>query len=183
MEFISVHQWNQGLWEEVSPIYYEAFAGKSPKPEKVIRNMVRKQICWLHAMVEGDEVLAMAVTGELTDLQAIVIDYLAVRKDLRRKGIGFRMLDYLKEWAGELGKVNYFVIEAESDDSAESAALMKFWTSCGFLATDYIHHYIWVPERYRALYININPNEPFQGSGEELFKYIGEFHKASFSGA
>ena len=183
MELISVQQWDQALWEKVSQIYFEAFAGKSPKPEKVIGNMFRKQICWLHALVEGDEVLAMAITGELKELQAIVIDYLAVPENLRGKGIGHRMMEYLREWAGEQGKVKYLVIEAETDDSVESAVLMKFWTSCGFLATDYVHHYIWVPERYRALYLNIKPSEPYLGSGEELFKYIGEFHKASFSSA
>lgn len=88
MEFMTFDQWNEDIWEEVSPIYEQAFADKGAKPEKIIRNMFRKQICFLHVCLIDGRAAAMALTGKLKGTESLLIDYLAVKNELRGLGNG-----------------------------------------------------------------------------------------------
>ena len=183
MEFETINQWDEKEWDKVSSIYLEAFANKGGKPEKILRNMFRKQICYLHMAVEGEQVVAMALTGNLKGSAVLLIDYLAVSKDERGKGIGHTMLEYIKKWSITDEKFESLLIEVEADTSKENLARIGFWKNFGFVLTTYIHHYIWVPEPYQAMYFKLQNNTSIPESGEELFGYIGEFHKASYQGS
>jgi GNAT superfamily N-acetyltransferase len=183
MAFKTVNYWDEKLWQQVNGIYLQAFAEKGAKPEKIIRNMFRKQICFLHMAIEGEEVLAMALTGKLKSLQVLLIDYLAVREDLRGEGIGDKLLDYIKKWSIVDGDFEGLLIEVEAEVIPENLARIDFWEKSGFTLTSYIHHYIWVHEPYRAMYLKLQPDAALHDNGEELFKYIGEFHKASYQGS
>lgn len=183
MKFNTFSEWDETLWAQAAAIYEPAFAGKGAKPAKVIRNMFRNKICFLHLGTEDGKAVAMALTGELHGIGALVLDYLAVHQDLQHRGIGQEMIKYIKDWALNDQHFNGLVIEVEADENPENRARIHFWEKCGFTLTDYIHHYIWVPEPYRAMYLHMVPDTKLPKNGQELFHYISLFHKASFQGA
>lgn len=179
MEFITIENWDQRLWQKARTIYFDSFGEKSAKPEKIIKNMFRKKLCFLHLMMDGDVAIAMALTGKAKNSSILIIDYLAVLKSLRGKGLGHKLVGYIKEWC----RGNHFysiLIEIESEKSTENLDRKNFWLKCGFSLTDYIHTYIWVPEPYQAMYLKLSETFILPNSGEELFRYITDFHKKSF---
>ncbi|MDQ0200116.1 GNAT family N-acetyltransferase [Neobacillus ginsengisoli] len=180
MKLITIDQWDKEIWEMASPVYQQAFGGKGAKPEKIIQNMLMKRICYLHLAIIGEDVLGMALTGKLKGTSALLIDYLTVHKDWRNKGLGLKIMDLLKDWAATEGNFDSMVIEVESDKHPQNAARIQFWEKCGFSLTEYIHHYKWVPESYQAMYLKLHIDSLLPIEGEVLFKYIGEFHKASY---
>jgi len=183
LEFKTINQWDYQLWDnQVGPIYHQAFDGKGAKPEKIIRNMFRKQICELHIATLGSQIVAMALTGNLEGSDALIIDYLAVDKGWQHRGIGMNMMNYIHEWSMSKAHMKSLVIEVESEETPETLARNHFWEKCGFTLTEYVHDYIWVPESYRAMYLKLVPDTNLPEKGEELFKYIESFHKASYQG-
>ncbi|MGG1675514.1 GNAT family N-acetyltransferase [Neobacillus sp. NRS-1170] len=180
MIFETIHQWDEKIWEMVSPIYHHAFAEKGAKPEKIIRNMFRKEICFLHLGFVGEQIVSMSLTGKLKGTQALLIDYLAVHHDYQNQGYGLKTIKYIKEWSKTSGSFDSMVIEVESEATPENLVRIHFWQKCGFVLTDYIHHYIWVPEPYQAMFLKLSNDAEIQGHGKLLFKYIGQFHKASY---
>lgn len=142
--------------------------------------MFRKKICFLHTMEDKEEVLAMAITGKLNGLNALLIDYLTVREGKRGMGFGLKMVEFLKDWTLSEKKWNGAVIEVEAEKTSENLARIQFWKRCSFQLTDYIHHYIWVPEPYQAMYWELQEEPVLPKNGKELFRFIGNFHKASF---
>ncbi|MEH7108621.1 GNAT family N-acetyltransferase [Bacillus sp. JJ1764] len=182
MEFRTYDYWDDKIWAEAGPIYEKAFAGKGAKPEKVIRNMFKKQICFLQIGLIDEKAVAIALTGKLPGNHGLVIDYMAVREDWQHLGIGREMVDRIKYWAISKNEIERMMIEVEAESTAENLSRIHFWENCGFSLSDYVHHYIWVPEPYKAMYLDLVPGT-FLQSGKELFQYIGQFHKFSFQGA
>lgn len=180
LEFQTLEKWSQEVWNQISPIYHQAFDGKGAKPEKIIHNMFRKQLCYLHLAFEESKVAAMAITGKLEGIDALIIDYLAVDSKYQHRGIGMKMMEYIREWSMNKINVKSLVIEVESANTPETLARNQFWEKCGFTMTEYIHDYIWVPESYRAMYLKMVPDTNVPEQGEKLFKYIEKFHKTSY---
>lgn len=183
MEFKTIYQWDEKLWTEVGPIYLQAFAEKGAKPEKIIRNMFRKQICFLHFGIAEDEIVSMALTGKMEGTSCLLIDYLAVHEKWQKLGLGMKLLEYIQEWSLYEGGCDSLIIEVESDETRENLARINFWKKCGFKLTDYIHHYIWVPEPYQAMYLKLQTDAILPEDGKDLFKNIGQFHKESYQGS
>ncbi|MCM3764558.1 GNAT family N-acetyltransferase [Neobacillus niacini] len=183
MQVKTVDSWNEELCKQVSRIYEQAFAGKGAKPEKILRNMFRKKLCFLHVGFIEDEVVAMAITGELKGIEALLIDYLAVDEGFQHRGIGLQMVEMIKDWCLSDGRFNGMVIETEADMTPDNLARIQFWKKCGFTITDYVHHYIWVPETYRAMFVKLVSDSVLPDNGEQVFRFIGMFHKASYQGA
>jgi GNAT superfamily N-acetyltransferase len=183
MEFYTIDYWDELKWQQVSPIYSQAFSEKGAKPEKIIRNMFRKGLCYLHVGTENDQVKVMSLTGRLNGVQSLLIDYLAVREEDRGKGNGLKMMEYISSWSLTDDQFTSHLIEVESEETPENLARIAFWKKCGFQLTDYIHHYIWVPEPYLAMYHKLDPSSTLPVDGKQLFKYISQFHKTSYGGA
>ncbi|WP_066304969.1 GNAT family N-acetyltransferase [Bacillus sp. FJAT-29814] len=183
MQVRIVDSWDEELWKQVSRIYEQAFAGKGAKPEKILRNMFRKKLCFLHVGFIEDEVVAMAFTGELKGVGALLIDYLAVEEGFQHRGIGLQMVEMIKDWCLSDGRFNSIVIETEADPTPDNLARIQFWKNCGFTITDYVHYYIWVAETYRAMFVKLVPDSVLSENGEEVFRFINKFHKASYQGA
>lgn len=182
MKFITINKWDDEFWKKANPVYQQAFGEKGAKPEKIIRNMFKKKICYLHLAIIGEDVIGMALTGKLKGSNSLLIDYLAVQKNWRNQGLGLKIMDYIKDWAVNKGNFDSMVIEVESEKLPENLARVHFWEKCGFSLTEYIHQYIWVPEPYQAMFLKLHPNAALPVKGEALFKNIGEFHKASYQG-
>lgn len=174
-----INMWNEQLWKKASFIYNQAFREKGAKSEKIIRNMFIKQICSLHLIIEENEVIAMALIGVSKNNDVLIIDYLAVRRDYHKQGVGLSFLNHIKQWAFSNG-FDQIIIEVESEQTTENSNRIRFWEKCGFTLTEYVHHYIWVPEAYQAMYINLKHLEKPK-RGEKLFEYITHFHKESFT--
>lgn len=180
MKIKTVGTWDDELWQDVSPLYLEAFGDKGAKPVKIIKNMFAQGIAELHVGYNESVAVVMALTGKLVSDSVMIIDYLAVSENERGHGLGKDFVGYLRQKAAAEG-FQKLIIEVESEKTLENSRRIHFWQSCGFLLTKYVHHYIWVPETYHAMYLPIIP-EAKNVTGEELFVCINTFHKLSFRG-
>lgn len=178
MEIISVSTWDDDLWQDVSSLYLEAFGDKGAKPVKIIKNMFSQGIAELHVGYSNSLPIAMALAGKLVRDRVMIIDYLTVSDKERGHGLGKQFVAYLQQKAA-LDGFKTLIIETESNETPEDRRRIRFWESCGFLLTDYVHHYIWVPETYQAMYVSLT-SDARKFTGEELFLYINEFHRRSF---
>lgn len=178
MEIKTVCTWDDELWMDVSPLYMEAFGDKWAKPVKIIKNMFAQGIAELHVGYNKSGVVVMALTGMLVSERVMIIDYLAVSEKERGHGLGKHFVGYLRQKALAKG-YQKIIIEAESEGTPDNTRRLDFWQSCGFLLTEYVHHYIWVPETYHAMYLPLIADSR-KVTGEELFVYINTFHRLSF---
>jgi ribosomal protein S18 acetylase RimI-like enzyme len=183
LEFKTVERWDEELWEKWRGVYHEAFGEQGAKSEKIIRNMFRKQMCFFHIAQVESEVCAIALSGKLKGTRILLIDYLAVREKDRNRGVGMMMIDYLKSWSTTDREFDSIVIEVEAELTPANLARIRFWKKCGFMLTEYIHHYRVVPEPYQAMFIKLVPEAELPEKGEELFTCIERFHRESFRGA
>ncbi|WP_027094612.1 GNAT family N-acetyltransferase [Cohnella thermotolerans] len=177
MEFITFDRPDDRYWPAALRLYHEAFP--NGKPDRIIANSFAKGVGYGHVAVEGGEVVAMAFTGLLRQANALLIDYIAVRKAERRRGWGARLVDEIKRQARAMG-LDGLILEAEAGPEPENLGRIRFWERCGFTLTPYVHQYIWVPEPYRAMYLSFDPNKPLPADGRELFRHIGAFHSLVF---
>jgi GNAT superfamily N-acetyltransferase len=165
-------------WPETLAIYRQAFP--EGKPEAIIVAMFRKRMAYLHVATDDRGVMAMAITGLVAQGKLLLIDYLAVRGDRQGEGIGQAFLASIRNWAVSEHQVEGLLIEVEYGLAEEDASRVRFWQRCGFVLTEYIHKYIWVPERYQAMYLKLTPNADFPTDGKKLFQYIGDYHSKAF---
>jgi len=96
------------------------------------------------------------------------------------KGVGSTFLQHLIRWAKQEGQYALLIIEVEAEDTPANANRTHFRAKMGFQTTSYVHYYIWVPEPYRAMYLQLVPGQ-FSTEGEHLFSYLTRFHKESFA--
>jgi GNAT superfamily N-acetyltransferase len=162
-------------------LYHQAFPQAGRKPDSIIAGMFSKRMCFLQTESTDGEVTAMAVTGVIPQGNVLLIDYLAVREERRGEGVGRQFVLDLAAWARDELKLRGIILEAEADPGSENEERILFWRRCGFVLTDYVHKYIWVPETYRAMYLPFDKAFRVSDSGESLFQYIEWFHKKAFT--
>ncbi|WP_052421444.1 GNAT family N-acetyltransferase [Paenibacillus sp. FSL R7-0273] len=181
MELKTIAEWDNELWRSVEPVYREAFPSGA-KPEKILHSMLDLGIGYLHAGIINGHTAGMAVTGVIDGKEGprLIIDYLAVSRELRGQGAGTLLLNSVVEWAQKEHGVQGVIIEAESGTSEEHTERIHFWEKNGFILTPYVHQYIWVPEPYQAMLKPLAAGVAVTDSGESLFKYINAFHKKAY---
>ncbi|UYP07386.1 GNAT family N-acetyltransferase [Priestia megaterium] len=177
MEIRTICTWDEEIWQNASPLYLEAFGDKGAKPVKIIKNMFAQGIAELHVGYNKSIPVVMSLTGKLVSNQMLIIDYLAVSEKERGHGLGKHFVDYLRQKAAE--GYQKLIIEVESKEIPDNRRHINFWQSCGFLLTEYVHHYVSVPETYHAMYLPLIADSR-KTTGEELFVYINTFHRLSF---
>ena len=178
--------WSDALWTRVNPVYEASFPEHIRKPERIVRNMMSKMDVFLHEGILHGTTCSMALTGLSGDSRLLIVDYLAASPALRHHGIGRQTIRAIADWAKDTYEVEGLLIEAEADDSETGRSRMHFWEGCGFEATEYVHSYIWIPEKYRAMLLDLQSpstanDKRLARDGEQLFTYIEAFHKASFA--
>ncbi len=180
MERCMTASWDDRLWKLAEPIYDRAFPREGRKTDTIIRSMLARGVGQLHLGMQDGQAQAMALTGRAKRCNAIIIDYLAVREELRGRGIGQAFFGAVRQWAEMDEKTNGIIIEVESEPTPENASRVRFWQSCGFRLTDYVHRYRWVPETYQAMYLPFYDEAALPTEGEELFRSINAFHAQAY---
>ncbi|GAE25518.1 hypothetical protein JCM9140_1518 [Halalkalibacter wakoensis JCM 9140] len=178
MEIKTATDWDDHLWRVASPLYMEAFGDKGAKPTKIIQNMFAKEMAELHVGYNKSTPVVMALTGKLEADGMMIIDYLTVSENERGHGLGKLLIAYIRKQAMTKGYKN-LIVEVESEETSDNKRRIDFWRSCGFFLTEYVHHYIWVPETYQAMYLPLVAGSG-KLSGEDLFVSINTFHRKSF---
>ncbi|WP_308639799.1 GNAT family N-acetyltransferase [Paenibacillus silvisoli] len=182
MEYNVTKVWDEALWLKAEVVYQEAFPGHKGKKRSIIRGMFERKLSALHTWTEAGEIAAMALTSTDRHAQAVIIDHLAVSASRRERGIGLRCVEAIREWAETTEACRSIIIEAEADPTEENADRIRFWLKAGFLQTEYVHHYIWVPETYVAMYVPIAPAFQPSDNGKSLFKVITKYHEKAYRG-
>jgi len=181
MEYTATEYWDEALWSRAEEIYRESFPEHGRKNRAIVRRMFERRICALHVLEESGEAAAMALTAFDDHSNTLIVDYLAVRRSRRGRGVGREMLRRIREWAiGEKPECLGMVIEVEADPSEENEARIRFWERIGFRLTDYVKSYIWVPETYRAMTLGFDEDKPLTNDGRELFKAIVRYHEKAY---
>jgi GNAT superfamily N-acetyltransferase len=173
-------KWDEALWRKAELVYNEAFPEHGRKKPSIIRRMFERGLCTLHTWTEGNDVAAMALTA--INAGVLIIDYIAVRRDKRGQGWGRACIQDIRDWAQNTAHCHGIVIEVEAEPTQENAERIQFWQQVGFRLTDYVHPYIWVPETYRAMYMNLDAKAPLNDDGRVLFKYITDYHEKAYRG-
>ncbi|MCL6458458.1 MAG: GNAT family N-acetyltransferase [Gorillibacterium sp.] len=178
--YYSTDQWDEALWRQAEPVYHMGFPEHGRKSKTIIQRMFDKRMCRLHAAFDGSELVAMALTGMDLELKALLIDYLTVHTNRRGEGVGHLFLRNIQEQAIHAETCQGIIVEAEAEETPINLQRIRFWESCGFQLTDYVHHYRWVPERYRAMALSFHPDAPLPVDGKELFRAITGFHEQAY---
>ena len=177
MHFQTIKNWDERLWIKAEKIYEEAFPAHSRKKRSIIQNMFQKKMCFLHLAFIDDEIVAMALSGKIQNPHVLILDYIAVKKELQSHGFGKELINYIKSWC--YGEFSLIVVEVEAELSTINEKRKQFWTKCDFQKTEYIHSYTWVPEKYQAMFYPLKPfSQP--PDGKKLFSYITEFHRKGY---
>ncbi|MHA6532053.1 GNAT family N-acetyltransferase [Paenibacillus sp. BAC0078] len=181
LTFMTYDQWDDALWASIEPLYREAFP-HGAKPVNILKAMLDRKIARLHVRYQDGRIAAMAITG-LSGSAAerlLIIDYMAIDTELRGQGLGRQFLEQIRDWYVREHHIQAILIEVEAGGTEEDAARVHFWEHCGFIATDYVHQYIWVPEPYRAMVLPISKDFTITDDGKNLFRRITDFHMKSF---
>lgn len=119
-------------YEEVYWLYYDAFPDSERKPMEMILQSVQEGTMEAYSAFDQNEFagLIFLVKGE----QADILDYLAVNPNLRDRGIGSRLLSWLKDHRSKP-----FIIEIESTFTASDpmpARRKAFYLRNGMIECD-----------------------------------------------
>jgi len=180
LEYCITDKWNEARWRAVEPIYEQAFPLDGKKSLDIVRRMFEKRMCQLHTIAQGSEIVGMALTGIDQEAEALIIDYIAVRQDLRGSGFGRLLLDRIKKWTHTVANCKGIIVEVESELTEENSQRIQFWKINGFHLTTYVHQYIWVPEPYQAMYLNFEESNQLPDDGKVLFSSITRFHEKAY---
>ncbi|WP_274650731.1 GNAT family N-acetyltransferase [Paenibacillus humicola] len=180
MDIVILEQLDETYWPAAAQLYDEAFPKEGRKSEAIIRAMFTKGMCRLYVGLSGGETVAMAIAGETEEGRMLLIDYLAVREKRRSTGIGAEFVRRIADWARRSQRLRGILIEVECEPGETNERRIRFWQKCGFALTGYVHRYIWVPERYRAMTLSFDPGNPLPADGEELFRHIAAFHARAY---
>lgn len=177
---ITMDTLDERYWPGVLDLYRQAFP--EGKPERILIATFRKRMAYLHVVNDQQGVAAMAISGKTAQGKLLLIDYLAVRQDRQGEGVGQALLRDIKSWAAQETAATGLLIEVEYGKTQEDVSRLRFWQRCGFVLTEYVHQYKWVPEPYQAMYLPLAPNADITKDGRKLFKYIEDFHGKAFRG-
>lgn len=180
LEYRITDEWNEAQWSAAEQIYEQAFPLEGKKSRDIVHRMFEKRMCQLHTIAQGSEIFGMALTGIDQKAGALLIDYIAVRKELRGKGYGRLLLDRIKNWARTVANCKGIIVEVESDPTEENSRRIHFWETNGFHLTAYVHQYIWVTEPYQAMYFNLEESNRLPDDGKLLFRSIIQFHEKAY---
>jgi GNAT superfamily N-acetyltransferase len=180
-EYRITDEWDEARWTAVECIYEQAFPEGGRKSRDIIQSMFEKRMCQLHTISQGPEIVGMALSGIDHQAGALIIDYIAVRREVRGTGYGRWLLDLIKQWAQTAAGCKGIIVEVESEPTEENKQRILFWETNGFHLTTYVHQYIWVPEPYQAMYLNFDERNRLPEDGEILFRSITRFHKKAYS--
>ncbi|WP_162848548.1 GNAT family N-acetyltransferase [Paenibacillus nanensis] len=180
MDYWITEEWNESQWLAAERIYEQAFPHGGRKNRDIIRRMFEKRMCQLHTIAHESEIVGMALTGIDKQVGALLIDYIAIREDVRGSGYGRLLLNRIKEWAQSAASCRGIIVEVEAERTEENSRRIHFWESCGFHLTDYLHHYIWVPEPYRAMVMSFEESNRLPHDGKLLFRSITKFHERAY---
>ncbi|OWA37786.1 hypothetical protein B9G55_07025 [Saccharibacillus sp. O16] len=186
LQLNTTSSWSDALWMQLYPIYEASFPEHIRKPERIVRNMLTNMDVFLHEGTLDGRGCSMALTGLLRDSGLLLVDYLAVSPAVRHQGIGRQTLQAIADWAKATYQIQGLLIEAEVDESEEGRSRIHFWEGCGFEPTEYVHSYVWIPEKYQAMLLDLQPEstpqeERLPRDGEKLFRSIEAFHRASYA--
>lgn len=179
-EYGITDEWDDARWNAAERIYEQAFPYNGKKSRDIIHRMFLKRMCQLHTIALGPDIVGMALTGIDRQAGAVLIDYIAVRQDVRGSGHGRLLLNHIKQWAHTVPGCKGIIVEVESEPTEANRRRIRFWQSNGFHLTAYVHTYIWVPELYQAMYLNFDEKDRLPDDGKVLFRSIIKFHEKAY---
>ncbi len=123
------------LFETAMDIYMYSFPANERQAIETIRMRLDKGLYILYTACENDEVLAMLLLYPLEDTEFIIIDYLAVNKDHRKKGIGAWLIVEVLNVVQVEYRGKYLILESEDPDfgnnKTERADRVAFYKKLG----------------------------------------------------
>lgn len=126
--------------EEISDLYIEAFPKSERKSKEDIIDVVESERGKILPILFKDEFAGFFITMDSLDKKTTLIDYFAIRKELRGKHIGssaISLLDDEKKYIIEIERV-----DREAENFRQRYKRKNFYQACGFMTNDlYVSRY------------------------------------------
>jgi ribosomal protein S18 acetylase RimI-like enzyme len=99
-------------------LYHEAFPSNERHPDEVILQRIKSGESFLYVAEIKDQLVGFALLHDLTVVPFILLDYLAVQKNLRCQGYGSELLRFVREkcWKED----TTLLVEAEDPDFGDN---------------------------------------------------------------
>lgn len=101
MEIVEINKLDKNLLTQFEEVYNDAFPANERQPLRVILDRINHKKETLLAAFINVELVAFALLFELQYTEYYLLDYLAIKKDHRRKGLGGEMLNKVKDFSFE----------------------------------------------------------------------------------
>lgn len=112
LSFQSVESHIDPLFDEAMAIYLHSFPSNERQSLASIASRLAEKKATLHVGIIDKKVVSMALMWRFNDNQFVLLDYLAVKEELRNIKVGSQMFQYLAEVATK--ERCYIIIEVEN---------------------------------------------------------------------
>lgn len=130
MKFIKTEGENLKNFEEQWPILESSFPGYERREKQEQLKLIQKGPCSMYGVYENEEIIGVFTDWDLGDF--LLIEHLAIKRELRGKGYGTRLLDaYLTHAAKTV------ILEVERPDTGEAQKRITFYEKSGFILNSY----------------------------------------------
>lgn len=124
---------SNALFDEAMAIYLASFPSNERRPVANIALQLAENKANLHVGIIDNEVVSMALLWRFSDSEFLLLDYLAVKSELRNLNVGARMFQYLAVLANKDNR--YIIIEVENylfgDNNLQKKKRVNFYIRNG----------------------------------------------------
>lgn len=113
LTFQHISNVNDIHFEKAIYIYDESFPSNEKQPLSLIKKRITDKTSSLFVGLLHDNVVCMALLLDCKDLEFVLLDYMAVKKEFRNNNLGTCLFQYLSEKIKSLNK--YIIIETENN--------------------------------------------------------------------
>ena len=132
------------FFEAAMEIYLHSFPANERQSVETIRTRLDHGQYILFTTIENSDVLGLLLLYPLVDCDFMVIDYLAINNEHRKKGIGAWLLLEVMDMVRKEYKDKYIVLETEDpeygENRGERAARVGFYKKLGARKLEGVHY-------------------------------------------
>ncbi|MBK9935482.1 MAG: GNAT family N-acetyltransferase [Cytophagaceae bacterium] len=133
MEIVEINTLDKNLLTQFEEVYTDAFPANERQPLRVILDRINHKKETLLAAFIDVELVAFALLFELQNTEYYLLDYLAIKKDHRSKGLGGEMLKKVLEFS--FAKNKSILLEVDhpnnSENELQNTNRIKFYQKYG----------------------------------------------------
>jgi GNAT superfamily N-acetyltransferase len=131
-------------YKDAITIYTTAFPVAEQQPLKRMKERLDKKLFSMYALKENKQVIGMAVVWKFKSAKILLLDYVAIDKKLRGKGLGKIFLEWIINKALRKGEVIGIEIEhpGKGRNRIQRKNRLNFYLSCGAKVLENVDYFM-----------------------------------------